>query len=184
MLLVRTNWKYYTEAKPAGLGGSTDGSGSAAIASVALTLPLGPSTTLETVYDAVGKEWSLGACSLPKDLVVDRGPSMLAHGLPRSFRTTALATGDRPFAICCLASGQPLALRDLHAGNDLVAYVDSKRPKPAEATAAGAETLPLPPGPKPALLSKNFEDAFRPAIGSAHMKVRVECAREEGSNVQ
>lgn len=82
-------------------------------------------------------------------------------------------TGDRPFAICCNASSRPLALRDLHAGTDVVAYVDPKLPKPAGATAAGAETLPLPAGPKPALLSKNFQDAFRPAVGPAHLKVRT-----------
>jgi len=52
-----------TEAKPrSGLGGSAGGNPAAA--SVALTLPLGPSTTLASAYEAVGKEFGLGMCWL------------------------------------------------------------------------------------------------------------------------
>lgn len=93
------------------------------------------------------------------------------HPTPTRPDPTRPHTGDQPFAICCNASGQALGLRDLHAGNDLVAYVDPKRPRPPQATEAGAETLPIPRGPKPAPFSHNFQDVFRPAVGSAHMRV-------------
>lgn len=31
--------------------------------------------------------------------------------------------------------------------------------------------LPIPPGPKPAFISKNFDHAMRPAVGCAHLRV-------------
>lgn len=139
--------------------------GNASGGSVALTLPLGPSTTLESVYAAVATEFGLGAC--PYDMTYEYVPPPPVHP---PFTPTH-PTGALSFAICCNATGAPLGLGDLHAGTDRVAYVDPKRPRPPQATAEGAETLPIPPGPKPRLLSKNFDHAMRPSVGMAHLRV-------------
>ena len=136
---------------------------------MALTLPLGPSTTLESVYDAVAKEFGLG---MYVGIHTYAPPPPATH--PPTHHHPP-PTGAQPFAICCNATSTLLGLQDLHAGADIVAYVDPKRPRPPQATAEGAETLPIPPGPKPALISKNFDHAMRPAVGFAHLRVGGVC---------
>lgn len=104
----------------------------------AVTLPLGASTTLESVYEGVQQGFT---------------PTLDTY---------------QPFCICSTATGQPLRLRDLHAGCDLIAYIEAGRASPH--LGKPPDWLPVPCGPKPKFLSKNFTD-LRPLICSAHLRL-------------
>ncbi len=78
---------------------------------------------------------------------------------------------DKTFALCGNATGQPLTLHDLHAGLDLVVYADDRRAPPH--VGQPPAWLPVPAGPKPSLLSKNFND-LKPQVCSAHLRMMDE----------
>lgn len=75
---------------------------------------------------------------------------------------------SQSFCICSTATGLPLKLRDIHAGCDLIAYVEAGRASPH--LGQPPESLPIPAGPRHKLLGKNFAD-LRPLICSAHLRL-------------
>jgi len=84
----------------------------------AVTLPLGASTTLESVYEGVQQAFTIASDT------------------------------DQPFCICSTATGLPLTLRDLHAKCDLIAYVEAGRASPHLGKPPEWLPVPAGPKPK------------------------------------
>jgi len=76
--------------------------------------------------------------------------------------------GVESFVVCCNDTNEPITLHHLHAGKDVVAYLDTNRHQNLS-----RETLNVPAGPTPSLFSKNYAD-LRPFICSAHLRLMHE----------